>query len=126
MGAELKTQAVKENGLNARFGTTVHCVAAEPHATFVRVGILDDGEEVAYEIAVLGRLRHGYRVLQMRSLLGTRISLCFLLVRISFASEANMWVSSRQARRVLRSPALRRCCMRRGPCARAPLHSTRW
>ena len=86
------------NGLNAEFGETLHCVAAEPHATFLRVGAFDfdDGKEVAYEIAVLGRLRRGFRVLQMRSQLGTRIELCYLFIHCSFGSDANAHASQRQ------------------------------
>lgn len=93
---ELTTPAVKYNGLNAPFGQTVHCVAAEPTATFLRVGILDGSQEVAYETAVLGRLRVGYRVFQMRSMLGTRIELCYLFVKISTGSEPNQWGTPRQ------------------------------
>ena len=82
--------------MNAPFAETVHCVAAEPHATFLRISVADSGQEVAYETAVLGRLRPGYRVLQMRGLLGTRIELCYLFVRISFGSEPNLWPTPRQ------------------------------
>jgi len=95
---ELTTPAVKYNGLNAPFGQTIHCVAAEPAATFLRVGILDGSQEVAYETAVLGRLRVGYRVFQMRSMLGTRIELCYLFVKISTGSEPNQWGTPRQLR----------------------------
>jgi len=87
-----------DNGMNAPFGRTVHCIAAEPHATFLRVGVMDGKQEVAYEIAVLGRLRCGYRVLMMRSLHGTRIELCCMLVHVSFGIETNLWASSRQLR----------------------------
>lgn len=88
----------ESNGMNAIFGDTVHFVAAEPHATFMRIGVTDGGQEVAYEIAVLGRLRHGYRVFQMRGLLGTRIELCYLFVHITLDSEPNIWASPRQIR----------------------------
>ena len=91
------TATVKGNGMNAAFGDEIHCVAAEPHATFLRVSVTDEGHEVAYETAVLGRLRHGYRVFQLRSPLGTRIELCYLLVKISFGSLDNLWRSARQA-----------------------------
>ena len=77
---EASTAPVERNGMNATFrGDAVcasvltnedtgvfHCVAAEPHATFLRVAVTDRGQEVAYESAVLGRLRRGYRVFQMR------------------------------------------------------------
>ena len=83
---------VSKNGLNATFApSTVHCLAAEPDATFLRVVILDNGQEVAYETAVLGRLRGGYRVFQLRGELGTRIQCCYLLVKISFGIEPNQW-----------------------------------
>ena len=95
---ELVTPPVESNGLNAFFGKEVHCIAAEPHATFLRVAILDNGQEVAYETAVLGRLRRGYRILQLRCPLGTRIELCHLFVRISFGSENNEWATPRQVR----------------------------
>jgi len=77
--------------MNAAFGESLHCVAAEPDATFVRFSVADRGREVAYESAVLGRLRRGYRVLLLRlPKTGTRIELCYLFVRISFRSEANV------------------------------------
>ena len=70
----------------------VHCLAAEPHETFLRVAVEDeDDDEVAFETAVLGRLRPGYRVLQLRSRLGTRIELCYLFVRISRGEEDHQW-----------------------------------
>jgi len=87
-------------GINAIFvGETVHCVAAEPNATFLRVSVGDEGHEVAYEIAVLGRLKRGYRVLMLRSAVtGTRIELCYLLVRKSFVLSRNRWTTPRQLR----------------------------
>ena len=60
------TLAPMDNGMCAAVDTTIHCVAAEPHATFFRVSIADGRHEVAFETAVLGRLRGGYRVLQLR------------------------------------------------------------
>ena len=56
---EYSTRSVPLNGLNAKYGDTVHCLTAEPHETFVRVSVVDGGQEVAYETAVLGRLRRG-------------------------------------------------------------------
>ena len=88
----------QNNGMNAAIGETLHCVASEPHATFLRVAIKDGGPEVAYESMVLGRLRDGFRVLQLRSMLGTRIELAFLFVEISHHSCANSWPTSRQVR----------------------------
>ena len=43
----------------------------------------DARQLVAYETVVLGALRPGYRVLQLRSPLGTRIDGCVLFVRIA-------------------------------------------
>ena len=93
---EASTAAVKGTGMNATFEETVHCIAAEPHATFLRVAVADCGQEVAYASAVLGRLRRGFRVFQMRSMLGTRIELAYLCVQISFGSEPHMWATPRQ------------------------------
>ena len=81
------TGAVESNGLNAAFGETAHCIAAEPDTTFLRVSVADGKHEVAYETLVLGRLRHGYRVLTLRHVsTGTRIELAYLFVRISFGT----------------------------------------
>jgi len=95
---EVVVPTLKSGGLNVGIGRTVHCIAAEPHATFLRVGVTDLNQEVAYETAVLGRLRHGYRVLQLRNLRGTRIELCYLFVKVSFGTEPNMWPTPRQIR----------------------------
>eukprot|EP00966_Prymnesium_polylepis_P200035 4635753-Prymnesium_polylepis.1 len=70
---EISTAVVKGNGMNAPFGDTIHCAASEPHSTFLRIAVMDRQQEVAYESAVLGRLKRGYRVLQLRELLGTPI-----------------------------------------------------
>jgi len=102
MQTQTTTRAVKANGMNAPIGTTVYCVAAEPHATFVRIAVSDGRRgEVAYETAVLGRLRSGYRVLQLRSLLGTRIECCFLFVNVSLVAEPNSWITPRHARMLI-------------------------
>ena len=74
----------------------MHCVAAEPYATFLRIDVIDGTRAVAYETAVLGRLRGGYRVFRLRSLLGTRIELAHLFVFVTFATELNLWQTSRQ------------------------------
>jgi len=87
----------KDNGMNAEIGQDVHCMAAEPHTTFLRVSVVDGRQgEVAFETCVLGRLRGGYRILKLRSMLGTRIELACLFVRISFGVESNMWLTLRQ------------------------------
>jgi hypothetical protein len=95
---EVSTTAVEENGMNASFGEQVHCAAAEPHTTFLSISVSDDGQQVAYESVVLGRLRRGYRVFLMRSLLGTRIELCYIFVRVSFDKTQNVWATPRQNR----------------------------
>jgi len=88
-----------DSGMNAEIGETIHCVAAEPHATFLRVGVVDGRQgEVAYESYVLGRLSGGYRVLKLRDIMGTRIELAYLFVKISFGMEANLWLTLRQLR----------------------------
>jgi len=92
------TSIVEENGLSAAFGKVVHCLAAEPFATFVRIAVITNYQEVAVSTALLGRLRRGYRIFPMRSMLGTRIELCCVLVCITFGSEANSWVTVRQLR----------------------------
>jgi len=100
---EHHTTSVQSNGLNPHFGgQAIHCVAAEPQQTFVRVSIIDNAggsaKEVAYETAVLGRLRRGYRVFRLRSALGSRIELCCLLVKISFGTEACEWTRPSEQR----------------------------
>ena len=52
----------------------MHCLAQCPRETILRVAVHEGEVEVAYETAVLGRLRRGYRVLQLRSPHGTRIA----------------------------------------------------
>jgi len=93
------TLPANESGTDPALGHDVHCMAAEPHETFVRISVTDDRtQEVAFETAVLGRLRAGYRVFRMRSTFGTRIELCYLLVHIAFESELHLWLSPRQLR----------------------------
>jgi len=86
------------NGMNAHFDQMFYCVAAEPHATFLRVSVADGAQEVAYETAVLGRLRSGYRVIQMRGTLGTRIECCFVLIQVKYGSEDNLHQTPRELR----------------------------
>eukprot|EP00966_Prymnesium_polylepis_P034684 806249-Prymnesium_polylepis.1 len=61
---ELQTRAVERNGMNAQIDDTIHCIASEPHACFLRISVTDGGQEVAYNTVVLGRLRGGFRVLK--------------------------------------------------------------
>jgi len=98
-GTNTEHQVVaKGSGMNAAVGKRVYCFAAEPSATFLRVGVQEGGHDVAFEVAVLDRLRPGHRVFQMRgSRLGTRIELCCLFVKITFGSAPNVWVTARQA-----------------------------
>ena len=95
---EAVTVAVKFNGMNPVFGEMIHCLAAEPHGTFLRVSVADGRQEVAFDVAVLGRLRRGYRVLSLRSMLGTRIELAYLFIHIGFGAEQNVFQSPTQLR----------------------------
>ena len=83
--------AIESNGLNPRFPSDacdVHCLAAEQHYTILRISVSDDGQEVAYETAVLSSLRPGVRCFELRSArTGTRIELCTLLVEIELGEE---------------------------------------
>lgn len=83
------TRRAAENGLNACFDETVHCLAQEPTTTVLRVAVLEGDKDVAYETCLLSSLRSGYRVLHLRSLLGTRLEGCVLFVRISRGVEPN-------------------------------------
>ena len=83
------TRRAAENGLNACFDETVHCLAQEPTMTVLRVAVLEGDKDVAYETCLLSSLRSGYRVLHLRSLLGTRLEGCVLFVQISRGVEPN-------------------------------------
>uniref|UniRef100_A0A7S4BXW7 PI-PLC Y-box domain-containing protein n=1 Tax=Chrysotila carterae TaxID=13221 RepID=A0A7S4BXW7_CHRCT len=80
------------------YGQEVHCVAAEPMACVLRVAVVDEeaGQEVAYDTVVLGAVREGYRVIHLRSMLGTRIESCYLLVHIAFSTQVNAWVGEHE------------------------------
>ena len=90
----------KGDGVNVAFDETVHCVAAEPRETIIRASVTENGQMIAYETAVLGRFRHGYRILQLRGPLGTRIELCYLLIQVTFGEELNKWATPRQVRQL--------------------------
>ena len=77
------THAVERNGLNPRYNARVHCVAAEPMATILRLVVIDDEKEVAYETVVLGALRRGWRALPMRAMRGCRIDFCCALIHVA-------------------------------------------
>jgi hypothetical protein len=89
------------NGLNPTFDKLVHCLAAEPRETILRIGVLDGEAEVAYETAVLSILRPGYRTFAMRSIHGTRVRLCTLLVHIALGDEVNTASSSAELKKVV-------------------------
>ena len=97
------TQAVEKSGFNACFSNElpVHCLAAEPRETLLRVGVWDHGTLVAYDTLVLGTLRAGHRCIQLRSRLGTRIELCHLFVHVALGEEVNMGASSVELREEL-------------------------
>jgi len=100
---EVTLPVVERNGMNAVFEKKVHCFAAEPHATFIRVSITDGNTEVAYETAVLGRLKCGYRVFRLRgAALGARIELAFVFVRISSGCVKNEHATPAQRERKLK------------------------
>ena len=97
------TQAVDKSGFNACFADElpVHCLAAEPRETLLRVGVWDHGTLVAYDTLVLGALRAGHRCIQLRSRLGTRLELCHLLVHVALGEEVNTGASSVELREEL-------------------------
>lgn len=76
----------------------MHCLAAEPRETLLRVGVWDHGTLVAYDTLVLGALRAGYRGIQLRSRLGTRIELCHLFVHVALGEEVNTGASVAELR----------------------------
>jgi hypothetical protein len=95
------------NGLAAHFNATVHCLAAEPMQTVLRLVVLDGEHKATYEAVVLGALRPGYRCLQLRSRHGTYIELCHLLVHVSIGHVPNEWTSTHELReQVLRQQAI--------------------
>ena len=100
---EHTTQAVEKNGFNACFGgeLPVHCLAAEPRETLLRVGVWDHGTLVAGDTLVLGALRAGYRCIQLRSRLGTHIELCHLFVHVALGEEVNTNASMAELREQL-------------------------
>jgi hypothetical protein len=90
---------VQGDGLHAQFDRVLHCIAAEPSAVFLRVGVSDAEEEIAYATAVLGRLKHGYRIFQLRCRLGTRIELAYLFACVTFdPDQESLHMTTRQVR----------------------------
>ena len=101
--------AVEGGGLALYLGAKeVHCLAAEPAQTVLRVSVTDRGEEVAYEAAVLDGIRSGYRTLQLREVeSGTAIELCSLFVHVDLGTHPHDWRTATE----VRSP---RACPMRG------------
>ena len=124
-----RTAACNAGGLCAAFEQVVHCLAAEPRETILRLVVLDGETELAYETAVLGALRPGYRSFQMRSIrTGTRIELCSLLVHITLGEEKNLWADAETLRcQIVQQEVmpLQRCTLMTGSLARsnAVLHA---
>ena len=90
-------------GLAAHFEQRIHCLAAEPKQTVLRIGVLDGELEVAHATVLLGALRSGYRSIQLRSRQGTLIELCHLLVHVAEGTEPNLWSSADELRNQLSS-----------------------
>ena len=99
----LVTAVAEGNGLNPTFDETFHCLAAEPHQTILRVVVEDEGRLVAYETAMLGSLRCGYRCLHLRSPSGTQIDSCCLLLHISVSTEPNTYGTVDELRVMMQS-----------------------
>ena len=89
-GTSFSTPPAFSNGLNPSYNRLVHCMAAEPLETLLKVAVVDGESEVAYETCVLGVLRPGYRCFQMRSTHGTRCAaVVFQIPRLlGFASAS--------------------------------------
>eukprot|EP00966_Prymnesium_polylepis_P073771 1712170-Prymnesium_polylepis.2 len=47
--AQLAARCPYPNAPRSTFGQRVHCIAAEPKDTILRLGVIDAGQEVAYE-----------------------------------------------------------------------------
>ena len=94
------TAGVGGDGLHPHFEMTVHCLAAEPRETILRIGVQDltyspslhnetdarsatHSHDCAYEACVLEALRPGYRSLPLRSRSGCLIDMCCLYVHVS-------------------------------------------
>ena len=77
------TASVAANGLCAVYDDeTVYCVATEAAYTILRLSVIDHDHEVAFETMVLSTLKRGYRAVELRSRLGTKIEICTLLVHL--------------------------------------------
>ena len=81
-------------GFCTQVNHTVHCLAAEPDCSLLRVCVHDGDSLVAYAVATLGRMRPGYRCLRLSSPLGTPIELCYLFVHVQVGSETNVWAEA--------------------------------
>jgi len=99
-----RTAEVQRNGLNPHFGQLVHCLAQEPRETILKLAVWDAEKEIAYETAVLGVLRSGYRCFHLRSSrYGTRIEMCKLFVHIAFGVEPHVWAKAKELRQQIRT-----------------------
>ena len=96
------TAGVGGDGLHPHFDLTVHCLAAEPKETILRIGVQDltysssvqeetdaraahHSQDVAYEAAVLDGLRPGYRSLPLRSRSGCPVDMCCIYLHIAIS-----------------------------------------
>ena len=73
---------------------TLHCIAAEPECTLLRVSVHDGDSLAAYAVAVLSQLRPGYRCFRLSTPLGVPIELACLFVHIEVSKETNVWAGA--------------------------------
>ena len=107
----IRSAAVFADGLHPHFELVVHCLAAEPKETLLRLSVqdltyssggkeestaagADHSRDVVYEAVVLDALRPGYRSLHLRSKSsGCRVDMCCLYVHVAIRDvelEANL------------------------------------
>ena len=99
----MMTAPAVANGLNPTYDTVIHTFSTEPRETVLKLAVLDNDQEVAYETIVVDLLRPGYRCVQLRTQhTGTKIRLCNLFVHIDLKSEANDMAQVWQLRERLR------------------------
>jgi hypothetical protein len=100
----MHTSAVRFDGLHPHFDLTVHCLAAEPKETLLRISVQDETyshaadqkdataaghkADVAYEVVALDALRPGYRSLPLRSRAGSRIDMCCVYLHVAVGEVA--------------------------------------
>ena len=110
----LHTIGVGGDGLHPHFDMTVHCVAAEPKETMLRIGVQDltynpslqdeadartahHSQDCAYEVCILEALRPGYRSLPLRSRSGCFMDMCCLYIHVSI-SDAEVETAAQMAK----------------------------